>query len=439
MNNGVVMKLTRQILALVAGCALAGTVSCVWAQDWPQWRGANRDARAAGFKAPQTWPKELTQKWKVTVGEGAATPSLVGNNLFVFARQEGGEVLHCLDAATGQERWRDAYDALGAEGPASGHSGPRCSPTVAEGKVVTLGLRGVLSCYDVTSGKLLWRKEDFKGAWPRFFTSASPLVANGLCVALLGGPGNGGVIAYDLASGTEKWRWTGDGAAYASPVLLTVDGTPYALTQTDTKMVALALADGKLAWETPFVVQGRGYNAATPIVEGDTVIYLGSGRGATAVKFEKQESGLAGKELWKNTDNSVQFNTPVLKGGFLYGLTAGNDFFCLNAQDGKTAWTAPWAPAAADAAPPSAGGGGRGGRGGRGGGGSGFGSVVDAGSVLLALTPSSMLVVFEPNPKAYKEIARLKVADSPTYAYPIASGNRLFIKDQDAVTLWTVD
>ncbi|HOY60738.1 MAG TPA: PQQ-binding-like beta-propeller repeat protein, partial [Verrucomicrobiota bacterium] len=202
---------------------------------------------------------------------------------------------------------------------------------------------------------------------------------------------------------------------------------------------ALALVDGKLAWETPFVVQGRGYNAATPIVEGDTLIYLGSGRGATAVKLEKQESGLAGKELWKNTENSVQFNTPVLKGGFLYGLTAGNDFFCLNAQDGKTAWTAPWAPAAAEAAPQSAGGGGRGGRGGRGGGGSGFGSVVDAGSVLLALTPSSMLVVFEPNPKSYKEIARLKVADSPTYAYPVASGNRLFIKDQDAVTLWTVD
>ena len=217
-----------------------------------------------------------------------------------------------------------------------------------------------------------------------------------------------------------------------------MDGTPYALTQTDTKMVALALADGKLAWETPFVVQGRGYNAATPIVEGDTVIYLGSGRGATAVKIEKQGSGLAGKELWKNTDNSVQFNTPVLKDGFLYGLNAGNDFFCLNARNGSTAWTAPSATAVADAAPPSTGGG-RGGRGGRGGGGSGFGSVVDAGSVLLALTPSSMLVVFEPDPQAYKEIARLKVADSPTYAYPVASGNRLFIKDQDAVTLWTVD
>lgn len=437
------MNITHRTLSVMAGCALVGAVNCAWAQDWPQWRGPNRDARVAGFKAPQTWPKELTQKWRVTVGEGNATPSLVGDRLYVFARQEGGEIIRCLDAATGKELWRDRYDALGADGPASGHSGPRCSPTVADGKVVALGLRGVLSCYDTSTQKLLWRKEDFQGAWPRFFTSASPLVANGLCVAVLGGPGKGGVVAYDLATGNEKWKWTGDGAAYASPVLLTVGGTPLALTQTDTKMVALALPDGKLAWETPFVVQGRGYNAATPIVDGQTVIYLGSGRGATAVKLEKQGDTLAAKELWKNTEQSVQFNTPVLRGGFLYGLGAGNDFFCLNAQDGKTAWTAASAPPAAGGGEPSPAGGGQGGPGGRGGrgmrGGGGFGSIVDAGSVLLALTPTSMLVVFEPNPKAYTEVARLKVADSPTYAYPVVSGNRVFIKDQDSVTLWAVE
>jgi hypothetical protein len=64
---------------------------------------------------------------------------------------------------------------------------------------------------------------------------------------------------------------------------------------------------------------------------------------------------------------------------------------------------------------------------------------VDAGSVLLALTPASQLVVFQPDAKAYAEIARIKVADSPTHAYPVVSGNRIFIKDQDAVTLWTIE
>jgi len=132
----------------------------------------------------------------------------------------------------------------------------------------------------------------------------------------------------------------------------------------------------------------------------------------------------------------VQFNTPVLKGGFLYGLTAGNDLFCLNAQDGKTAWSAPLMPPAASAeAQPE--GGRRGGRGGRMRG-SGFGSIVDAGSVLLALTPASELIAFEPTAKAYTELARVKVAGSPTYAHPVISGNRIFIKDQDAVMLYAI-
>ena len=428
------MKKANRILSAVSGCALAVTASCALAQDWPQWRGANRDGKAAVFTAPKTWPKELTQKWKVTVGEGVATPCLVGDKLYVFARQAGGEITRCLDAGTGKELWQDKYDALGATGPASGFSGPRASPTVADGKVVTLGTRGVLSCLDAATGKLVWRKDDFNGAYPRFFASSSPVVADGLCVAQLGGADKGGVVACELASGKEKWKWTGDAAAYASPLVMSVDGTKLIVAQTETKMVALTLADGKLVWETPFAVQGRGYNAATPIVDGQTLIYAGSGRGATAVKIEKKGDVFAARELWKNTDNSVMFNTPVLKDGLLFGFSAGNDFFCINARDGKTAWTAPSTAASAD----SAGDGAAGGRKGRGGRGGGFGSIVDAGSVLLALTPASELIAFEPSDKSYHELARIKVAETPTHAYPVVSANRVFVKDQEAVTLWTV-
>jgi hypothetical protein len=68
----------------------------------------------------------------------------------------------------------------------------------------------------------------------------------------------------------------------------------------------------------------------------------------------------------------------------------------------------------------------------------GFGSIVDAGSVLLALTPSMELIAFQPSDKEYSELARIKVASTPTYAYPVVSGNRIFIKDQDSLTLWTI-
>src|SRR4030095_9255226 len=106
------------------------------------------------------------------------------------------------------ELWQDKYDALLITGPAAPFAGPRSSPTVAEGKVITLGVRGVLSCLDAATGKVLWRKNDFQDAAPRFFHSSSPIVTDGLCITPLGGAGNGGIVAYDLATGNEKWRWT---------------------------------------------------------------------------------------------------------------------------------------------------------------------------------------------------------------------------------------
>src|SRR5215203_48466 len=103
------MRIANRTIGMFVGCAVFLTAGVAKAQDWPQWRGANRDAKATGFTAPRTWPKELTQKWKVTVGDGVATPSLVGDKLYVFARQGGSEVFRCLDAATGKELWIDKY------------------------------------------------------------------------------------------------------------------------------------------------------------------------------------------------------------------------------------------------------------------------------------------------------------------------------------------
>jgi outer membrane protein assembly factor BamB len=427
---------------------VAATVA--FAQDWPQWRGVNRDGKAAEFTAPKTWPKELTQKWKVTVGVGDAGPALVGGKLFVFSREGTSEVTRCLDAATGKEIWQDKYDAPAVSGADSQHPGPRGTPTVVNGKVLTLGIGGTVSCLDAATGKKLWRKDDFPGAVPRFHTGTSPIAVDGLCIVQLGREADGGVVAYDLATGEQKWKWTGtgDGPAYGSPVLLTVEGTKMIVTITAKSIIAVGTADGKLLWQAPFAASGMAYNATTPIVDGQTVIYCGQNRGAKAVKLEKQGESYSAKELWSNTERSPQFNTPVLKDGFLYGLTQGGEIFCINAQSGQNAWSVPSAGGAAPAAAPGGGGmGGRrgrgGGMGGRGGGGmggtAGYGSIVDAGSVLMALTPASQLIVFQPDSKAYNEVARIKVADSATYACPVPAGNRVFVKDQNSVTLWSIE
>lgn len=393
---------------------LLGTAATATAQDWPQWRGPNRDAHASGFQAPKTWPAQLTKKWQTTVGRGDASPALVGSRLYAFTRDEQGEKVVSLDAASGQVLWQDRYDALPASEPMGQHPGPRSSPAVADGKLVTVGVRGIVSCLDATAGKVLWRKDDFAGTWPRFFTASSPLIADGLCLIQLGGEEKGGVIAYDLATGDSKWKWTDDGTAYASPALLSVGGTRLMVTLTAKKVVGLRLADGKTAFEAPFMAQGRAYNAATPIVDGQTVIYAGSGRGTRAMRIDRQGEAYTPTELWSNPDNAVQFNTPVLASGRLYGLSQEGVAFCLNSRDGKTLWSSPL-------------------------GGRGFGSIIEAGSALLALTPQGDLTVFEPSEKEFKKLATYKVAAADTYAYPIAARQGIYIKDKDSLTHWSLE
>ncbi|MHC4713758.1 MAG: PQQ-binding-like beta-propeller repeat protein [Planctomycetota bacterium] len=369
-----------------------------FAQEWPQWRGPDRSGKVTGFTAPETWPDKLAAKWKVTVGAGDSTPALVGERLYVFSRQAGDEVILCLDAASGDELWRH-----------------KSSPAVAEGKVVTLGVGGILMCLDADSGKEIWRKDEFPKVVPKYFTSMSPVIVDGTAIAHLGGEGNGALMAFDLSSGDLKWKWDGEGPAYSSPVLMTVESTRQVVTMTEKSVVGIGAADGKLLWQVPFAAMRRAYNAATPIVEGDTVYFTGQGRGTTAVKVEKEAEGFAAKELWSNPDVAVQFNTPVLKDALLFGLSSKGFFFCLDAETGQTAWT--------DTTN----------RGGS------FAAVVDAGSAIIALPGNSELTVFKPDREKYAELARIKVADTATYAHPVIAGNRIFVKDQETLALLTIE
>jgi outer membrane protein assembly factor BamB len=427
----------RLVIALIG----IGTLSFA-AADWPQWRGANRDGKVEGFKVPATWPKELKQSWDVVVGDGVATPALVGERLYVHTREGSEEVVRCLDAATGKEIWKKSYKVGSVNVPGGGYSGPRCTPAVGEGKVVTLGAIGQLSCYDAASGNELWSKDDFKSR-PRFYTSASPLIAEGLAIAQLGGDNDGSVVGYDLTTGEQKWKWTGAPTSYASPMLMKVDGTTLVIGQVSDGIVAINAADGKHVWEMFFEGGGSRYKAATPIITGDTLIY--SDGPARAIKLAKEGEKFVSTKLWSNEDSRVEYNTPVLKGDLLFGLSGRSELFCVNTKDGKTLWKSSIAgPRPAPA--PDGGGGNKGkgkgkgfGGGGGFGGSAGYGSIVDAGSVLIALTPSAQLVVYEPSDKEFKQLASYKVADKQTHAYPIVTDNRIFVKDSDSVTLWTVE
>ena len=206
------------MVSLVLLLALAG-------DNWPQWRGPARDGVATTFRGPAAWPAHLRTKWKVTVGEGHASPIFGEGKIFQFARIDGREALHAIDPANGSVLWTQTYDAPYTMNVAAwGHGkGPKSTPVYAAGRVFTFGISGILSSFSAADGKLLWRKTfPFRTSSPDFGVAMSPLVWNGALIVHAGGDRNGAVISLDSATGVEKWRWNGDGPAYASPILAVV-------------------------------------------------------------------------------------------------------------------------------------------------------------------------------------------------------------------------
>jgi len=420
-------------ISLLAFCVAMLCASGLSGQDWPQWRGLHRDNKVEGFTAPRTWPKALTQKWSVPVGAGVSSPALVGDKLFAFGRIGDDEVTTCLDAMSGKVVWQKKNSTAAVGGAARGYGGPRSTPAVAEGKVCTLGVNGTVSCLEATTGKIIWRKET--GEAPRFSTSTSPLVTDGKCIVFLDA-----LTAFDLESGEVKWKGP-TGKPYGSPVLMTVNGVKQVVTPTDNSLVGVNLSDGKVLWQRQLPGGGYTISYGTPVIDGQTVIYeaptKGAGGKSIALKIEKDGDKFKATELWKGTC-SYQYNTPVLREGLLYGLSSDKKFYCMDAKTGKVLWT--------DTTPRGEAGG-----------------VLDAGSVILALTgPASAggkgggkkggfgfrsetakgdmeLVAFAPSNTGYKELAKYTLSPGTGLAYPIVAGNRVYVKGNTDLTLWTTD
>jgi len=388
--------------------------SNLFSQDWPQFRGVGRDSKVTGFKAPKAWPAELKQVWKINVGFGDATPALSGKMIYLAVRQNADEVILCLDAASGKELWRSAYPAPAVTGPASSHPGQRSTPAISDGKIVTFGVSGILTCLDAATGKVLWKKENPDNAVPQFFTGMSPLIADGLCIVHLGTKDKGQVVALNLATGSEKWKWEGDGPSYASPSLMTSGKDKYIVVQTEKNLIALSLADGRLLWQVPTPVQQRFYNCTSPYINGDIIYYTGQGSGTKAIQVMKQGDKYVTKELWSNPEIGAKWNTPVLKDGFLYGFTDQRRIYCIDASTGKTAWYDTTVN-------------------------SDFATIVDCGPVIIGLPSTGNLIVMKPDPKAYTEVAKYKVAETPVYAFPVISGNAIYVKESENLLMYTLE
>jgi outer membrane protein assembly factor BamB len=212
---------------------------------------------------------------------------------------------------------------------------------VAGDRVFTFGISGILSAHDIATGKLLWRTEA-PPAPPEFGTAMSPIVDGALVIVHLGANDQGALTAFDAASGKPRWRWTGDGPAYASPVVGTIGGTRQLVTQTENAVIGVDVSTGQLLWRIPFRTN-YDQNSVTPVIVGDTVVYSGLENGTTAARIVKKGNTWAAVPLWKNEQVSMYMSSPVVVGGALYGLSHRNrgQFFAVELSSGRTLWTTP--------------------------------------------------------------------------------------------------
>ena len=407
--------LSRYLLLVFLLGSSAVLVSQGSRSDWPQFRGPNRDGAIASFTEPKAWPEQLTRVWKVNVGEGYATPVLVGNRVYMFARQGTNEMMQALDAATGKVVWQTQYAAPVTVNPAAqAHGpGPKSTPTFADGRLYTLGMGGIVTAFDEASGKQLWQKP--AGAvLPLYGTAMSPLVDRGLVIVHVGGHNQGALTAFDAATGAVKWTWNGDGPSYASPIVADVDGVRQVITLTQENLVGVSAGDGRLLWRRPFSTEYT-QNIITPILTGRTLIVSGYQRPTAALRIVKKGEQWGAEDVWENPAASLYMADPVLVGDTLFGLSHRNSgqYVLLDVKTGKTVWTG--MPRQATNA-----------------------AIVHAGNVVFSLEEDAQLLVGRVSGTSFQELKRYTVADGATWAEPAISGNRIFVKDATTLALFTI-
>jgi outer membrane protein assembly factor BamB len=384
--------------------------------DWTQWRGPNRDA-VVGPGPFGDWPAELRRRWRVEVGSGQSSPVVAGGSVFVFSRENDHEVARAIDLQTGRLLWRQGYPAPYDvyPGAASYGTGPRSTPVVADGRLFTLGIGGILSAFDAARGDLLWQ-EDFVGRFPApappFGASMSPLVVGGLLVVHAGGHEGGALIAFEPTTGREKWTLVGDGPSYSSPILTTLLGQEQIVIQVHRRILGVDPAAGRVLWSLPFVTPCD-QNIVTPLQVGDRLLVSSLDRGTMAVELTRSRDEWTPRIAWHTTEVSMYMSSPVLAGGQVLGLShkRKGQYFALDAGTGEVRWTSP-AGQGENAA------------------------LVVAGDSVLVLQGDGTLLVVPRGATSFAPARRYRVTDSATYAHAVPTASGLLVKDETGLSLY---
>jgi outer membrane protein assembly factor BamB len=392
-------------LALVSGTAETR------AGDWPQILGPTRDGiAAADERLAETWPAAGPPVlWKKAVGAGYAGLAVAGDQAILFHRLGDREVIEAIDAATGETSWSDGH-ATRFRPQVGGGDGPLCTPVIHDGLVITCGAEGMLSCNDATTGERRWSRptlRDFAAPEGYFGVGSTPLVVGERVVVNVGGGRQGaGIVAFSLDTGETLWQATNEGASYAAPIAVAIDGRQHVLAVTRLGCLLLDPTDGAVLWRFPFGQRGPTVNAATPVAPrpGRLFVTAAYGIGGVHAAFDRTEI----RPLWQGLEPlATQYCTPVVRGEVMYCIDGRDDvpptaLKCVDIETGRVLWKD---------------------------GDIGYGTLLAADGKVVAVTVGGDVVLLRENPARAEILARARPLTGTLRALPALAAGRLYLRD----------
>ncbi len=323
--------------------------------DYPQWRGANRDGVLTETDLVEELPQgNLPRLWSVEVGSGYSGPTVAKGLVYLTDRgigEEESEVerVLCYNAADGALVWSHTYEAkYNDEQYNIGYkAGPRAAVTIHDGKAYSVGARGYLKCFDANGGKLIWERDlarDYSVRMPIWGITAAPLIYKDLVIQITGGSNGACVVALDRKTGAEKWTALDERAGYSAPILIRQGQQDVVVCWTGESVTGLNPITGETHWTFPMKPRNMPIGVATPVVAGEHLFVSSFYDGSMLIELDLSRP--AAKQVWrrigqseKNTDSlHCMISTPIIKGKYIYGVDSYGELRCLDLITGDRIW-----------------------------------------------------------------------------------------------------
>ena len=403
------------VLGLVLGMTAGPGGQVPPVGEWAQWRGPERSGVSRETGLLGEWPAAgPTVVWSIDdLGAGYGSIAVSGTRIFVQGMQNRQSLVTALSRADGKPMW---VKAIGSAGNNDRGPGPRGTPTVDGDRLYVLTESGDLVCLRTTDGTTIWQRNilrDFGGRNPPWLISESPLVDGNAVIVTPGGRG-ATVAALDKLSGSTIWtsKELSDQAAYASLIAADVQGVRVVMTLTASSGVGVRRSDGKLMWRYRRVANGTA-NATTPVFFENKVFYTSNyGTGGALLRLQAESGEVRAEEIYFTRDMQNHHGGVVLVDGYLYGFS-NSILTCLEFATGKIMWRHRSV---------------------------GKGSLTYADGHLYLFSENNVVGFAEATPSAYREKGRFAVRDRgwPSWAHPVVSGGRLYIRDQEMLTSYDI-